>query len=108
MTDTHSAMATLETLARGIEGVSTFGHPGTLIQRVHTDTRTIERGDLFVALQGESFDANQFLHEAAAKGAAPSAKRGAPLASNTPMRCSQASNSGAGRRPNSCRMASAS
>lgn len=39
------------------------------VSRVHTDTRTIEPGDLFVALRGERFDANDFLAEAKAKGA---------------------------------------
>jgi murE/murF fusion protein len=39
------------------------------IRRVHTDTRSIEPGDLFVALCGERFDANDFLAEARAKGA---------------------------------------
>lgn len=38
-------------------------------KRVHTDTRSIEPGDLFVALRGEHFDANDFLLEAKAKGA---------------------------------------
>lgn len=37
--------------------------------RVWTDTRTIESGDLFVALVGERFDAHDFLTEAVAKGA---------------------------------------
>jgi UDP-N-acetylmuramoyl-tripeptide--D-alanyl-D-alanine ligase len=37
--------------------------------RVHTDTRTIEPGDLFVALRGERFDGNDFLAEARARGA---------------------------------------
>lgn len=37
--------------------------------RVHTDTRTLQAGDLFVALRGERFDANTFLAEAKAKGA---------------------------------------
>lgn len=37
--------------------------------RVHTDTRSIEPGDLFVALRGERFDANDFLVEAKARGA---------------------------------------
>ena len=40
-----------------------------VIQRVHTDTRSIEPGDLFVALRGERFDANDFLMEAKRKGA---------------------------------------
>ncbi|WP_296491689.1 UDP-N-acetylmuramoyl-tripeptide--D-alanyl-D-alanine ligase [Rhodoferax sp.] len=39
------------------------------IQRVHTDTRTLAPGDLFVALHGERFDGNDFLQEARAKGA---------------------------------------
>lgn len=39
------------------------------IGRVHTDTRSIEPGDLFVALRGERFDANDFLQEARQKGA---------------------------------------
>ena len=39
------------------------------IQRVHTDTRTIQPGDLFVALKGDRFDANDFLADAKAKGA---------------------------------------
>ncbi|HMA23988.1 MAG TPA: UDP-N-acetylmuramoyl-tripeptide--D-alanyl-D-alanine ligase, partial [Gemmatimonadaceae bacterium] len=43
-------------------GTAAFG-------RVWTDTRTIEPGDLFVALAGERFDAHDFLAEAVAKGA---------------------------------------
>ena len=45
------------------------GSADTLCTRVHTDTRSIEAGDLFVALQGDTFDANALLHQAAAKGA---------------------------------------
>src|SRR3954465_7561475 len=37
--------------------------------RVWTDTRSIEEGDLFVALSGERFDAHDFLKEAVSKGA---------------------------------------
>jgi murE/murF fusion protein len=42
---------------------------GQPVLRVHTDTRTLQPGDLFVALQGERFDANQFLKQARASGA---------------------------------------
>ena len=38
-------------------------------KRVHTDSRTVEPGDLFVALQGEHFDAHHFLAQAQAQGA---------------------------------------
>lgn len=37
---------------------------------ISTDSRTIEAGDLFVALRGENFDGQQFVAEAVAKGAA--------------------------------------
>ncbi|MGH7648941.1 MAG: UDP-N-acetylmuramoyl-tripeptide--D-alanyl-D-alanine ligase, partial [Gemmatimonadaceae bacterium] len=37
---------------------------------VSTDTRGIGRGDLFVALAGERFDAHEFLRDAVARGAA--------------------------------------
>lgn len=44
---------------------------GTIaINRVHTDTRTLQAGDLFVALRGERFDANDFLEQARVAGAA--------------------------------------
>lgn len=40
-----------------------------IISRVHSDTRTLQPGDLFVALRGEHFDAHQFLDQAQARGA---------------------------------------
>ena len=46
------------------------GEGATPVLRVHTDTRSVEPGDLFLALKGETFDANTLLHEAAARGAA--------------------------------------
>ena len=36
--------------------------------RVHTDSRSLQAGDLFVALQGERFNAHQFLPQAAQAG----------------------------------------
>ena len=38
--------------------------------RVHTDTRSLQAGDLFVALKGERFDAHEFLMQARSHGAA--------------------------------------
>ena len=40
------------------------------ISSVSTDTRAIEKGALFVALQGERFDGNDFIPAAAKSGAA--------------------------------------
>jgi UDP-N-acetylmuramoyl-tripeptide--D-alanyl-D-alanine ligase len=41
----------------------------TRVQRVHSDTRSVQTGDLFVALKGERFDAHEFLPQAFASGA---------------------------------------
>lgn len=40
-----------------------------LIERVNTDSRAIEPGDLFVALKGERFDGNDFVADVARAGA---------------------------------------
>ncbi|NJK60713.1 MAG: UDP-N-acetylmuramoyl-tripeptide--D-alanyl-D-alanine ligase [Oscillatoriales cyanobacterium SM2_1_8] len=40
-----------------------------VVQRLHTDSRTIEPGDLFVALAGDRFDGCDFVAEALARGA---------------------------------------
>ena len=45
------------------------GEGATAVERVHSDTRTLQPGDLFVAIRGERFDANDFLTQAQAKGA---------------------------------------
>ena len=53
------------------------GDPSLPIRRVHTDTRSIQAGDLYVALRGERFDGNDFLDEAWKAGAvAALAERG--------------------------------
>ncbi len=53
-----------------LQGARLVGDGQVAVQRVHTDTRSIEPGDLFLALAGEKFDANTLLHDAAARGAA--------------------------------------
>ena len=49
--------------------VALVGSGHTRIHRVHTDTRTLQSGDLFVALKGDNFDAHDFLGQAQASGA---------------------------------------
>ncbi len=51
-----------------------------VIQRVHTDTRSIAPGDLFVALRGERFDANDFLAQAGEQGAVAALVQGSAAA----------------------------
>ena len=53
------------------------GDGATEVLRVHSDTRSLQQGDLFVALKGENFDAHDFLAQAKASGAAAAiAERG--------------------------------
>ncbi|MFM1980824.1 MAG: hypothetical protein RLZ68_2089 [Pseudomonadota bacterium] len=62
-------MMSLEQAAQWLTGARLAGDAGLRPLRVHTDTRSIEPGDLFVALKGERYDANDFLHEAQQRGA---------------------------------------
>ncbi len=52
-----------------LAGARPVGHIGAPVLRVHTDTRTLRPGDLFVALRGERFDGNDWLAQARAAGA---------------------------------------
>lgn len=71
---------TMMTLAQAhglLPGSTLVGDPATVISRVHTDTRTLRAGDLFVALKGERFDGHDMLAAAKAHGAvAALAQRG--------------------------------
>jgi UDP-N-acetylmuramoyl-tripeptide--D-alanyl-D-alanine ligase len=62
-------MMTLGQAQRWIPGSQLVGDGSVALHRVHTDTRTVAQGDLFVALQGERFDGAAFLAEARAQGA---------------------------------------
>lgn len=46
------------------------GSPTTQFQRVNTDSRSAQAGDLFIALPGEKFDGHHFVGEVAQKGVA--------------------------------------
>ena len=63
-------MMTLQQALQWIPGGRLFGDGNVAIERVHTDTRSLAQGDLFVAIRGERFDANAMLAEAKARGAA--------------------------------------
>jgi UDP-N-acetylmuramoyl-tripeptide--D-alanyl-D-alanine ligase len=63
----------LMTLAQAhalLPGSTLVGDGATPLQRVHTDTRSTQPGDLFVALRGERFDGHAHLAAARAAGAA--------------------------------------
>ena len=63
-------LMTLAQAAALLPGAQCLGDPATPILRVHSDTRSLRAGDLFVALRGERFDAHDFLPQARAAGAA--------------------------------------
>jgi UDP-N-acetylmuramoyl-tripeptide--D-alanyl-D-alanine ligase len=58
-----------ELLQPRVPEVRLVGNGALSIARVHTDTRTLEPGDLFVALRGDRFDAHDFLPQSAQAGA---------------------------------------
>jgi UDP-N-acetylmuramoyl-tripeptide--D-alanyl-D-alanine ligase len=63
--------------AQGLGDVHVRGDAGLRFQRVHTDSRSLRPGDLFVALRGERFDGHDHLADAARAGAvAAMAERG--------------------------------
>src|ERR1700759_3169654 len=46
------------------------GDGNVSVERVSTDSRTIRKGELFVALRGENFDGHKFVEDVAKNGAA--------------------------------------
>ena len=62
-------MMTLAQAQAMLPGSQVVGDRGVAFSRVHTDTRTLQAGDLFVALKGERFDAHDFLDAARVSGA---------------------------------------
>lgn len=62
-------MLTLTQALQWIPGAQLVGDGSIQFHRVHTDTRSLQPGDLFVALRGDRFDANDFLAKAAQDGA---------------------------------------
>ncbi|CAD5370531.1 UDP-N-acetylmuramoyl-tripeptide:D-alanyl-D-alanine ligase [Rubrivivax sp. A210] len=76
-TSSNTAMMTLAQAQALLPGSVLVGDGAIAIARVHSDTRTLRAGDLFVALRGERFDGNDFLAQARAAGAvAALAERG--------------------------------
>ena len=57
-------------IVRATGGRLIQGNPETLFAGLSTDTRTIRKGEAFLALRGERFDGHAFVPEAARKGAA--------------------------------------
>ncbi|KND60170.1 UDP-N-acetylmuramoylalanyl-D-glutamyl-2,6- diaminopimelate-D-alanyl-D-alanine ligase [Candidatus Burkholderia verschuerenii] len=63
-------MFTLRDAAALIPGASFIGDENVDIDRIVTDSRVIQTGDLFVAIKGDRFDAHDFIDQVAKSGAA--------------------------------------
>ena len=59
---------TLQQMHAWLPGSRLVGDPAATVARVHTDSRSVQPDDLFVALQGERFDAHAFLPQLTAQG----------------------------------------
>ena len=62
-------MMTLAQAQQHLPMATLVGDASVRFSRVHTDTRSLRAGDLFVALKGERFDAHDFLNQATSHGA---------------------------------------
>ena len=62
-------MMTLQQAQGWLPSARVVGEGAVRFNRVHTDTRSLQSGDLFVALKGDNFDAHDFLAQAREKGA---------------------------------------
>jgi UDP-N-acetylmuramoyl-tripeptide--D-alanyl-D-alanine ligase len=60
----------LKFIAKACAGEQLTGSPDVLVRRACTDSRSVRAGDLFFALNGDKFDAHDFLPEVMAKEAA--------------------------------------
>jgi UDP-N-acetylmuramoyl-tripeptide--D-alanyl-D-alanine ligase len=67
---THSATLTIGETALTTRGRIVAGSPDVSYAGVSIDSRTLEPGQLFVAIKGPRFDGHAFLAQAAARGAA--------------------------------------
>ncbi|MGI8605352.1 MAG: UDP-N-acetylmuramoyl-tripeptide--D-alanyl-D-alanine ligase [Verrucomicrobiales bacterium] len=78
---------TLQQICEWTEGELFHGDPAGLVAAVSTDTRTLSADALFVALQGEKYDAHDFLDQAFDAGAAAAlvSRESAPAAAAKPM-----------------------
>ncbi len=74
----------VEQLAELCEGRLIHGDPNRSVGRISIDSRTLHRGDCFVALRGPHFDGHQFISDAARLGASAAVVSDPTRATNSP------------------------
>lgn len=60
---------TVREILEAAKGSLVAGNKNAFFDNICTDTRSIKKGDLFIALQGKNFDGNNFIDEAIKRGA---------------------------------------
>lgn len=60
---------TISEVLKATQGTLIRGEPQSTFQGISTDSRQLQKGNLFLCLQGENFDGHRFLDAAAAAGA---------------------------------------
>ncbi|MGQ9608047.1 MAG: UDP-N-acetylmuramoyl-tripeptide--D-alanyl-D-alanine ligase [bacterium] len=60
---------TIKDIIKATDGRLIKGNPDTIVSDISTDSRTLNEGDLFVALIGERFDGHSFIKQAIERGA---------------------------------------
>lgn len=63
-------MLTIEQIIQAAKGTLIQGDKSVTVRGVSTDSRTVKKGDLFIAIKGENFDGHGFLNQVARKSAA--------------------------------------
>jgi len=61
--------ANLDTVIRGLEKIDKSRTENVVINGITNDSRKVEKGHLFVAIRGESFDGHKYVNMAIQKGA---------------------------------------
>jgi len=62
-------MFTIDEILKATNGKLVSGQPQNIVSGISTDSRTINRGELFIALKGDNFDGYNFINECLVRGA---------------------------------------
>jgi UDP-N-acetylmuramoyl-tripeptide--D-alanyl-D-alanine ligase len=70
MTSNSAPIFSIDQVIKAVGGVLIAGAAENTVYGVSTDSRQVEKGNIFIALQGENFDGHDFVHKAVEKGVA--------------------------------------